>query len=151
MMAPASCPKWSVIVGLTVFAGSFIAFFALGASERDIASAKKWHAPRQCFFTPNPVPPTRDSVAAGGKVFASRCLGCHGQSGRGDGPDASQLRVRPARLCGERVQEQSDGLLWWKITLGRRPMPGFGLRLSSTDRWNVINYLRSLAESRSDQ
>jgi hypothetical protein len=30
-------------------------------------------------------------------------------------------------------------------------MPGYGWRLSSTDRWNVINYLRTLAESKRGQ
>lgn len=66
----------------------------------------------------------------------------------GEGIDAPQLARRPARLSGQRVQEQSDGLLWWKISFGKRPMPGYGFRLSPSDRWHVINYIRTLAESK---
>ena len=88
------------------------------------------------------------SLAKGEQLFRARCLGCHGASGHGDGPDAPELRVRPARLSGREVQEQSDGLLWWKITFGKRPMPGFGFRLSSTDRWHLVNYLRTLSEAK---
>ncbi|MDQ6807991.1 MAG: c-type cytochrome [Verrucomicrobiota bacterium] len=115
-------------------------------ASRDLASARKWHAPRECFFTPNPVRATAESLVAGQEIFDARCMGCHGATGAGDGPDAGRLRIRPARLRSARVQDQSDGLLWWKITLGRRPMPGYGFRLSSTDRWHVINYLRTLHE-----
>ena len=47
----------------------------------------------------------------------------------------------PIRL----IREETDGELFWKITVGKKPMPNYGSRLSPTDRWNVINYLRSLA------
>ena len=43
------------------------------------------------------------------------------------------------------MREESDGALFWKITVGKKPMPGYGTRLSPADRWNVINYLRSFA------
>jgi mono/diheme cytochrome c family protein len=87
---------------------------------------------------------TPRSIAAGRKIYMMRCVGCHGAQGNGDGPDAAQLGVRPARLSSAAVQEQADGVLWWKITVGRRPMPQYAFRLSSEDRWNVINYLRRL-------
>jgi hypothetical protein len=28
--------------------------------------------------------------------------------------------------------------------MGKKPMPNYGTRLSPTDRWNAINYLRTL-------
>jgi len=116
------------------------------AHAREGTRGRHWKAPTSCLFTKNPIRPSQVSIAHGKEIYQIRCSGCHGTAGHGDGPDASQLRVRPARLSSNRVQEQSDGALWWKITFGKSPMPGFGFRLSSADRWNVINYLRTLAE-----
>jgi mono/diheme cytochrome c family protein len=115
---------------------------------RSSATSETWHTPRSCIFTPNPVPATTLSIAKGGQTYRARCMGCHGASGHGDGPDATQLRVRPARLSGRQVQEQSDGLLWRKITFGKAPMPGYRFRLSPTDRWHVVNYLRTLSDNK---
>ena len=46
----------------------------------------------------------------------------------------------PIRAC----EQESDGALFWKITHGKKPMPAYESRLSPTERWNVINYLRTL-------
>jgi mono/diheme cytochrome c family protein len=118
------------------------ASLATGATRTD---SKPWHSPKSCIFTRNPVRATRTSIAAGRNIFMMRCAGCHGRRGHGDGEDASQLRVRPAVLAGAAVQAQSDGALWWKISFGKRPMPGYGFRLSMADRWNVVNYLRTFS------
>ena len=35
--------------------------------------------------------------------------------------------------------------MFWKITTGKAPMPTFEKLVSEDDRWNVINYVRTLA------
>ena len=60
-------------------------------------------------------------------------------------PDAVDLGIHPAKLSNPVIREESDGELFWKITVGKKPMPNYGTRLSPADRWNVINYLRSFA------
>jgi mono/diheme cytochrome c family protein len=72
-------------------------------------------------------------------------VGCHGKTGNGEGPNAADLGIHPAKLSDAVVREETDGELFYKITVGKKPMPNYGTRLSSTDRWNVINYLRTLA------
>ena len=89
---------------------------------------------------------TQRSLAEGKKIFAMRCADCHGEEGHGDGKVAHELPVAPAVLSDPQVQEQSDGALWFKITFGKRPMPAFGFRLSGKERWDVINYLRTLRD-----
>ncbi len=64
--------------------------------------------------------------------------------GDGDGPDAVDLGIRPAKLSAPSVRAETDGALYWKITAGKKPMPDYRGRLLPTDRWNVINYLRTL-------
>jgi mono/diheme cytochrome c family protein len=107
-------------------------------------SKAQWTAPATEARKKNPVASNESSTAAGQKIYLKRCVACHGKTGNGDGPDAADLGIHPAKLSDPAVREQTDGALFWKITVGKKPMPNYGSRLSPTDRWNVINYLRSL-------
>ena len=109
-------------------------------------STEKWTAPAAETRKKNPVAANESSLAAGQKIYLKRCLACHGKTGNGDGPDAADLGIHPAKLSDPVIRGETDGELFWKITVGKKPMPNYGTRLSSTDRWNVINYLRSLAK-----
>ncbi len=108
-------------------------------------STEKWTAPAAEARKKNPVAVSESSIAGGQKIYVKRCVACHGKTGNGDGPDAADLGIHPAKLSDPAIREQTDGELFWKITVGKKPMPNYGTRLSPTDRWNVINYLRSLA------
>ena len=108
-------------------------------------STDKWIAPAAEAQKKNPVAASESSLAAGQKIYVKRCVACHGKTGNGDGPDAADLGIHPAKLSDPLIQKETDGALFWKITVGEKPMPNYGTRLSPTDRWNVINYLRSLA------
>ena len=108
-------------------------------------STEKWTAPAAEARKKNPVAVSESSLAAGQKIYVKRCVACHGKTGNGDGPDAADLGIHPAKLSDGLIRGQTDGELFWKITVGKKPMPNYGSRLSPTDRWNVINYLRSLA------
>ena len=66
----------------------------------------------------------------------------------GDGPDAAQYKPRPASLAqAMRAPALTDGEIFWKITEGRRPMPGFKNQLSDEQRWQLVNLLRTFPES----
>ena len=114
-------------------------------SEEQTGSKAKWTAAAAERQKKNPVAVNASSISAGQKVYLKRCAACHGNAGNGDGPDAVDLGIHPAKLSNSAVREQTDGELFWKVTVGKKPMPGYGSRLSATDRWSVINYLRTLA------
>ena len=114
-------------------------------SEEQSGAKQKWTAPAAEARRKNPVAVNESSLAAGQKIYLKRCLACHGKIGNGDGPDAVDLGIHPAKLSDAGVREETDGELFWKISVGKKPMPNYGTRLSPTDRWNVINYLRTLA------
>jgi len=107
-------------------------------------SKTQWTAPAAEARKKNPVAANESSLAAGQKIYLQRCVECHGKTGNGDGPDAADLGIHPAKLSDPAMRTQTDGELFWKITVGKKPMPNYRTRLSPTDRWNVINYLRSL-------
>jgi mono/diheme cytochrome c family protein len=126
---------------LAVLLGSALVTF----SGEQPGSKEKWTAPAAEARKKNLVAVSESSLAAGQKIYVKRCVACHGKAGNGDGPDAADLGIHPAKLSDPLIREETDGELFWKITVGKKPMPNYGSRLSPTDRWNVINYLRSLA------
>jgi copper transport protein len=96
----------------------------------------------------NPIPLNAESIAAGQTLFSTNCALCHGQTGRGDGPVGLSLNPRPADLTQHAVVGiHTDAQLFEWITNGfpGSRMPAFKSTLSDTDRWNLVNFIRSLA------
>jgi mono/diheme cytochrome c family protein len=125
---------------------ALVASLLISVSVEQASSTEKWTAPAAEARKKNPVAVSESSLAAGQKVYVKRCVACHGKTGNGDGPDAADLGIHPAKLSDPLIREETDGALFWKITVGKKPMPNYNTRLSPTDRWNVINYLRSLVK-----
>jgi putative copper resistance protein D len=75
----------------------------------------------------------------------ANCSSCHGRDGSGNGPAAGGLLPPPGALASE-VSTASEGDLAYVITNGvaGTGMPGFAATLSENDRWDLVNYLRSL-------
>jgi mono/diheme cytochrome c family protein len=98
----------------------------------------------------NPVLPNAASIAAGKALYQQNCLPCHGATGRGDGPVGLTLNPRPADLSIHAVPGvHTDGQLFNWINNGfpNSPMPAFGQRLSPTQRWDLVNFIRTFAPS----
>lgn len=93
------------------------------------------------------VPYTAISIAQGLALYREHCAACHGVAGYGDGPAGAGLPRRPADLTARHTADHTVGDLFWWLTRGIRgsSMPGFGDRLSEEDRWDLINFLRTLA------
>lgn len=92
------------------------------------------------------VPYQTPSVAAGAALFRDHCIRCHGEDAHGGGPDASRLPIPPADLTEPHTALHTAGDIYWWLTHGKPPvMPGFASLLSEDDRWDLINYLRTLA------
>jgi len=96
----------------------------------------------------NPIPANQDSVAAGTHLFSVNCAPCHGAGGKGDGPLGVVLNPRPADLTLHAIPGvHTDAQLFEWITNGfpGSRMPPFKTRLSDTDRWHLVNFIRTLA------
>src|SRR4030095_9461510 len=133
---------------IAVLMVSVLALLTFAYSGGDAAGADsmsgKWLSPAPSAAKKNPIAPTQDSIAAGQKIYSKTCVMCHGKNGDADGPAVIELNIHPARLSDPQLNTESDGSLFWKITTGKRPMPAYGNRFSETDRWNLINYIRTL-------
>jgi mono/diheme cytochrome c family protein len=110
------------------------------------------NVPEEAATVPNPISATDESVATGGTLFATNCAVCHGVKGRGDGPAAEAMEPKPADLMEGHVQGLSDGALFYIITHGKpdTPMPAWEDVLEKDDRWNVVNFMRALADELED-
>jgi mono/diheme cytochrome c family protein len=91
----------------------------------------------------SPVATSPKTLAQGKKVAQVNCASCHGTTGKGNGPAAMALNPRPADWTSKKVQDETDGEIFSKITTGRGPMPAWK-HLPETDRWALVQYIRSL-------
>ncbi|HEY8293115.1 MAG TPA: copper resistance protein CopC [Thermomicrobiales bacterium] len=87
----------------------------------------------------DPLPATQDILTQGGVLYAQNCAVCHGANGEGIGKPGTQLTAATA-------QRYTDGDLYWLLTNGvaGKGMPPYNTRLSPTERWQVVRYLRSI-------
>jgi mono/diheme cytochrome c family protein len=94
----------------------------------------------------NPVPADAVSIARGAQLFGTHCIMCHGAKGEGNGQLAALLANRPANLTLPITQTKSDDALFFTITNGvNGRMPAMNENLTVRERWDVINFLRTLA------
>jgi mono/diheme cytochrome c family protein len=94
--------------------------------------------------TPNPVADQVTSVDVGYDIYQANCAACHGVDGNGGGPLAGTTPVRPPSLKAHLAQHTDGDLFYWISNGLPGGMPGWADRLTETDRWNVVNYLRSI-------
>jgi len=95
----------------------------------------------------NPTDPTPDSIARGKVFFDIHCAVCHGDEGKGDGPVAAYFKPPAsdvANLTEDRIVGEEDGLIYLTISKGFQGMPSLGQNLTPRERWDVINYVRTL-------
>jgi len=125
-----------VLMGL----GCYLALFAAMLGQNTAYQPDPdWRAPEEAASKPNPLA-NRPAAAAGGKkLFLRNCAECHGEDGSGI------LKKHSADLQLAVVQEEKDGVLYWKITNGNpdRGMPSFS-KLPELERWQLVLFLRTL-------
>jgi cytochrome c oxidase cbb3-type subunit 3 len=83
----------------------------------------------------------------GERIYQQHCVGCHGTSGDGLGPDIKELIVPPANFRAVKSRTKTDMELYLAIKQGVlfSPMHGWADRLSEHEIRDVLNYIRSLA------
>ena len=98
----------------------------------------------------NPTVADEASVARGKELFALHCQMCHGPAGEGNGTIAPfLLKYKPANLTKDVVQSKSDGSIFLTISDGLEGrMPALNENLTVPERWDVVNFVRTLKVSK---
>lgn len=93
----------------------------------------------------NPVAPTGESLARGEDLYGRMCAKCHGGDGDGTGPSVHGIDADPRKLwVWSSAGDGADGYLFSIISDGRTDMPPWGLVLSEDERWDLVNYVKTL-------
>jgi mono/diheme cytochrome c family protein len=111
--------------------------------------------PAKSPATDAPVPTPNVTVAGeppdGALLYAHWCASCHGAGGKGDGPNANALPVKPAEHASRQLMAvRSDDALYDTIAGGgaimnRSPrMPAFGGTLSEGEIRALVAHIRTL-------
>lgn len=102
-----------------------------------------WNAPKSADSNKNPFINNANALKEGKSLFVLYCVVCHGDKGKGDGLASAALNPKPANFNSATVQNQTDGAIFWKITTGNSPMASYKDILTETQRWQLVNYLRT--------
>jgi mono/diheme cytochrome c family protein len=92
----------------------------------------------------NPLQPTAKNLKHGQQLFLQNCSPCHGPTGTGDGSVVHLLLHKPANLMTGVSKNLPDGYIYGYIRNGGIWMPSYNDAMSSTERWEVVTYLRNL-------
>jgi mono/diheme cytochrome c family protein len=112
------------------------------ALQRD----KPWIVPEEVKRLRNPLAPSESTLKAAKEIYLEQCAQCHGEHGKGDGPEAMMHSPAPADLTDAgRMNTVTEGEIFYQISEGRKPMPSFRKRLTEDQRWGLVLLVRSLS------
>ena len=128
-------------------AGLFLFTSAMFISNSAMAqkpAGKPWPVPDAAAAKKNPVKSDEGTLKEGKDLYAQHCKSCHGAKGKGDGTKAEKIDISCGDFSSAAYKKTSDGENYYKTTEGRKPMPSYKEKLSDSERWKIIAYMRTL-------
>ncbi len=96
----------------------------------------------------NPLPITKENLAKGKELWTIYCGICHGTKCAGNGylvsdenPNA-KYPAQPANLLLDTFANGNNGRIYHAMMYGKNVMGNYADKLSYTERWQVIHYIR---------
>jgi mono/diheme cytochrome c family protein len=103
----------------------------------------------------NPLKSDKVSPLSGERLFAANCFPCHGditQKTWQPGPVGQKINAlvagKPPDLTSAYYKAQPDGTFYAAMHFGFGLMPNVGWKLSPTEHWDIINYIRQVQASK---
>lgn len=93
------------------------------------------------------LPLSAPSAEKGRTVYEKNCALCHGIKAFGDGPSASTMNPPPANFHSEKIIRETSPYTLYRAIKNGNPgagMPSWEYQLSQEEKWDVINYIRSI-------
>ncbi len=131
---------------ITKILGTLACIFVLTTAGKSFQGGD-WVAPMIANVMVNPLKGDADATMEGKKLYNQMCSICHGDKGKGDGIAGMNLDPRPADHTSAKVQNQSDGAIFWKMSTGKAPMAPYASILTETQRWQLVNYIREFGKT----
>ena len=134
-----------------VVPGSAMPRIAMPSSTRDLIVRYLASQPGNAPDVPIPAAAPPAAPSDGSALYARWCAACHGDTGKGDGPNAARLPVKPAAHASrEAMSARPDDSLYDTIASGgavmnRSPrMPPFGGSLTPAEIRALVRHIRTL-------
>lgn len=112
------------------------------AAKTSLRATLAREAPRQA----NPVALTDANLTEGVKLYKQNCAVCHGGASGDPSNIAKGLYQHAPQLGKDGVEDDPDGVIYWKITHGIRltGMPAFSKTLTDEQRWQITLLLKHM-------
>ena len=112
------------------------------AASRSLHATLKREAPTQA----NPVALTDANLLAGIKLYGENCSACHGVANGAPSTIAIGLYQHAPQLGKDGVEDDPEGVTFWKVKHGIRltGMPSFTTSLSDQQIWTVALFLKHM-------
>ncbi|MGE5356856.1 MAG: c-type cytochrome [Deltaproteobacteria bacterium] len=99
-------------------------------------------------ITGSPFKFTDADVETGKNLYTIYCAICHGEKGDGKGylvrDNGGKYPAMPANFLSDDLKNSTDGRYYFALMHGIRLMNPFYDKLNYKERWQVINYIRTL-------
>ena len=142
-----------VVLGLAAYIGLRAGLMPANADATP-GNLERWAAKtslhatlaREAPRTPNPMPSTDANYAAGIKLYAENCAVCHGTSDGEPTNIARGLYQDPPQFAKHGVEDDPDGVSYWKVAHGIRltGMPAFNRTLKDDQIWQIVMFLKNM-------
>jgi mono/diheme cytochrome c family protein len=107
---------------------------------------KPWVVPEEVKKLKNPVAPSESALRSARGIYIDECAQCHGERGKGDGPEAAMHSPVPSDITDSKhMNTLTDGEIFYQISEGRKPMPSFKKRLTEDQRWGLVLFVRTFS------
>ena len=147
-----------IVFTLAVFVGGgavavFTGALPPGADNKppaieEAAANKSLHVTiaRESHGMTNPVANNDENLIAGIKSYGANCAVCHGAADAKSSTLAKGFYIKSPMLAKEGVEDDRDGVTFWKLKHGIRfsAMPAFGANLSDDELWKVALFLKHM-------
>ena len=147
-----------VVVTLLVLVAGAYAFVSLGCMPANADGKppliEKWMARKSLHATlqreapqgPVPIALNDANLAAGVKLYAVNCAVCHGASDGEASNIAEGLYQQAPQLAQHGVEDDPEGVIYWKVKHGIRltGMPGFSAAFTEDQVWQTVLFLKHM-------
>ena len=142
-----------VVLGLAVYLGVEAGLMPANADGKP-SKLERWAARTSLRATVDrdapkgapPIPVTDDNLIAGIRLYGQNCAVCHGASDAMPSHIARGLYQRAPQLAKDGVEDDPEGVTYWKIYHGIRftAMPSFGASLNERQIWQLTLFLKHM-------
>ena len=116
-------------------------------SSDPLTDSQRWNAIAAIYSLGTPIA----SVGDGRDVYLENCLACHGEEGRGDGPEAADLDTDPGDIGSLAYWSAiSNQTVFDTLATGQIESHETAADLSDDDLWTVVDYMRTFSYEYTD-